>query len=55
MNKFREWYMNYSVEITWCVIGLCVMSGLFSLAAGNYTIAAINFGIALVNFLLNRR
>lgn len=55
MNKFRDWYIRNSVEITWFVIGLCVMSGLVSAAAGNYTSAAINFGIAYLNYMLNKR
>lgn len=55
MNKFRDWYIRNSVEITWFVIGLCFMAGLNSLARGDHTSAAINFGIAFVNYILNRR
>lgn len=55
MNKFRQWYMNNHVEITWFIIGLCFMSGLVNLAANNYTSAAINFGIAFLNYIFNKR
>lgn len=55
MNKFREWYIRNTVEITWFVIGLCVTAGLSSLARHDYTSAAINFGLAFVNYILNKR
>mgnify|MGYP003339961314 CR=1 FL=1 len=55
MDKFRYWYLTHATEITWFVIGLCVMAGLDALARHDYTAAAINFGIAFVNYILNKR
>ena len=53
MSAFRMWYIKHQDAITWFIIGLCVMSGLASLAAGNYVGAAINFAIAAVNYFLS--
>lgn len=55
MNKFREWYMYYSTEITWFIIGMCVTGGIEALAAGNYSSAALSFVLAYINYALNRR
>jgi hypothetical protein len=55
MNKFRQWYLTYSNEITWFIIGVCTFSGFISMIAGNYTGGAINFGIAYLNYILNKR
>lgn len=55
MNKFRNWYMTYSNEITWFLIGLLVSSGIDSLVHGNYGNAALGFGIAYANYILNKR
>lgn len=53
MTAFREWYIKHQDAITWFVIGVCVMAGLGSLAAGNYVNAVINFGIAALNYFIN--
>lgn len=53
MSAFREWYIKHQDAITWFVIGVCVMAGLGSLAAGNYTNALVNFFIAGLNYALN--
>ena len=55
MNKFREWYINYSNEITWFLIGLLVSGGIESILRENYGQAALSFGIAYVNYILNKR
>lgn len=55
MNKFREWYINNSNEITWFLIGLLVSGGIDSLARGNYGNAALGFGIAFLNYIMNKR
>ena len=55
MNKFREWYLTYTTEITWFIIGVCTMSGLESLAREQYSNAAINFGLAYLNYFMNKR
>lgn len=48
----REWFIKHQDAITWFVIGVCVMSGITSLAAGNYISAAINLGIAALNYCI---
>lgn len=55
MNKFRQWYLTYSNEITWFIIGMCVTSGLESLARGQYDNAAMSFVLAGANYYLNKR
>jgi hypothetical protein len=55
MNKFREWYIRNSNEITWFVIGMCTITGVLALAAGNYVSGIINLGIAYINYLMNNR
>lgn len=55
MDKFRQWYMTNSNEITWFLIGLLVSSGIDSLARGQYGNAALSFGIAFVNYIFNKR
>lgn len=55
MNKFREWYINNSNEITWFLIGLLVSGGIDSLVRGNYGNAALGFGIAYINYFMNKR
>lgn len=55
MNKFRNWYMTYSNEITWFLIGMLVTGGIDSLARGNYGSAALGFVIAYLNYILNKR
>lgn len=55
MSKFRQWYMYYSTEITWFIIGMCVTGGLDALAVGNYGSALLSFALAYLNYVLNRR
>lgn len=55
MNKFRQWYLHNSTEITWFIIGMCTITGVVSLAAGNYVNGAINLGIAYLNYVMNKR
>lgn len=55
MNKFRNWYMTYSTEITWFLIGLLVSGGIDSLIRGNYFNALLSFGFAYLNYILNKR
>jgi len=55
MNKFRQWYMTYSNEITWFVIGMCVTSGIDSLAREQYGNAILSFFFAWVNFVMNKK
>jgi hypothetical protein len=55
MNKFRQWYLNNSNEITWFLIGVLTISGLESLAREQYVHAALSFGIAYLNYFFNKR
>lgn len=55
MNKFRQWYITNSKEITWFIIGMCTITGIASMAAGNYVSGIINLGIAYLNYVLNKR
>lgn len=55
MNKFREWYLRNSNEITWFLIGILTISGLESLVREQYGHAALSFGIAYLNYFMNKR
>ena len=55
MDKFREWYLNNTTEITWFIVGLCVSGGLDSLARENYASAAVSFALAYLNYFVNKR
>ena len=55
MNKFCEWCLTNSIEITWFLIGLLVSSGIDSLMRGQYFNAVISFGIAFLNYVFNKR
>ncbi len=55
VDKFRQWYLHYSTEITWFIIGMCTLTGLSALAREDYTSALINLGIAYLNYVMNKR
>lgn len=55
MNKFRQWYLENSNEITWFIIGMCTFTGLTALAREDYSSAIINLSIAYINYVLNKR
>jgi len=55
MEKFRIWYTTYSTEITWFIIGWCIMASLNSLERGDHTGALINLVLAGLNYMLGRR
>jgi hypothetical protein len=55
MDKFRQWYMTYSTEITWFLIGTLITGGLNSLARHDYVNAGISFVLAYVNYFFNKR
>lgn len=55
MNKFREWYLKYSNEITWFLIGMLTIGGIESLVREQYGSAALSFGIAYLNYFMNKR
>lgn len=55
MNKFREWYIRNSNEITWFLIGILTIGGLESLVREQYGHAALSFAIAYLNYFMNKR
>lgn len=55
LERFRQWYLSNSVEITWFVIGAMIMSGLIYVGNGMYLNAAISFAIAWANWYFNRK
>jgi hypothetical protein len=55
MNKIVQWYSKYRDEITWFIIGMCTITGVMSITAGNYISGAINLGVAYLNYVLNKR
>lgn len=55
MSKFRNWYMNNHLEITWFLIGLLVSGGIDSLVRGHYGNAALSFVLAYINYIFNKR
>lgn len=55
MNKFRQWYLKNSHEITWFLVGLLTATGLDSLARQDYWNAGLSFALAYVNYYFNKR
>lgn len=55
MNKFRQWYLTNSTEITWFLIGLLTSTGIDALLRLDYTNAALSFLLAYVNYYLNKK
>jgi hypothetical protein len=55
LERFRQWYLYNSVEITWFVIGAMIVSGLIYVGNGMYLNAAISFAIAWANWYFNRK
>jgi hypothetical protein len=52
MNKIKQFFYQYRIEITWFLIGFLVMSGLQDLSTGNYIGALVAFGLAYINYKL---
>lgn len=52
MNKFREWYMRYSDEITWWIIGWLSFSGLDAIVRGNWGFAILDVALIVLNYKL---
>ena len=55
MNKFRQWYLRNTIEITWSIIGFLIAAALDSLGKGNYTDAVFSLGLAFANYYLNKK
>jgi len=55
MNKFRQWYLDNAVQITWFIIGAMIMSGLIYLASGMFINAFVSFAIAWANWYFGRK
>jgi len=55
MNKFRQWYLNNTVEIAWFIIGFLIATALDSLGKGDYTDAVFSSVLAFANYYLNKK
>lgn len=55
MNKFKAWYLNNQVEITWFIIGVLTLQGLQEAAREEYVQAGISFAIVLLNYSTLKR
>jgi hypothetical protein len=55
MNKFRRWYMTYSTEITWFIIGWLGLATLEAIGRQQWITALIDVGLIYVNYALSRR
>ncbi len=55
LERFRNWYMDNTVEITWFIIGAMIMSGMIYFGQGQYVNALISFAIAGANWFFNRK
>jgi hypothetical protein len=51
MQKFKQWYMNNYVKITWFLIGFLTMSAFVDFGRGNYLEAFISIAIAWLNYV----
>lgn len=49
-DHFKRWYMCHSVQITWFLIGWCVLAGIRNLAEGHYASSVMCFGVAYLNY-----
>ena len=54
MSKFRAWYLQNQLQITWFLIGFLCFGGLVDFGQGNYAGALLSWGIALINYALVR-
>lgn len=55
MNRFRSWYLDNYVEITWFIIGFLIASALDSLGKGNWADAAFSLVLAWANYYISRK
>lgn len=55
LDKIKYWYHENQFAITWFIIGMCTITGIGSIAAGNYVSGIINLSIAYLNYILNKR
>lgn len=55
LERFRNWYLDNAVEITWFIIGAMIMSGMIYFGQGMYVNALISFAIAWANWYFNRK
>jgi hypothetical protein len=54
MNRFKQWYSDNAIKITWFIIGAMIMSGLIYFGSGQYVNALISFAIAGANWYFAR-
>jgi hypothetical protein len=55
MSKFRLWYLDNQIEITWFLIGFLVTGAISDFGQGNWQGVIINLSLAFVNYILNKR
>jgi hypothetical protein len=55
LERFRHWYLDNAVEITWFVIGAMIMSGLIYFGQEQYLNAVLCWFVAAGNWYFNRK
>lgn len=55
IEKFRQWYIYYYVEINWFIMGWLSMAMLEALSRENYTAALIDALIIFANYSVYKR
>jgi hypothetical protein len=52
LDKFKQWYNENDIQVTWFLIGVLVTAGLDSLATQSYGQALLFFMLAWINWKL---
>lgn len=52
LEKFKQWYNENDVPVTWFLIGVLVSAGLDSLSTQSYGQALLCFVLAFINWKL---
>jgi len=55
LEKFKQWYTENDVEITWYLLGLLTIGTLDSLAKRQYWSAGFQFFLIVTNYLLRKQ
>ena len=50
LERFRHWYIDNAVQITWFIIGAMIMSGLIYFGQGQLLNAVLCWAIAGANY-----
>jgi hypothetical protein len=54
LERFRLWYLDNAIQITWFIIGAMIMSGLIYFGQGQLLNALLCWAIAAGNWYFNR-